>query len=310
MAHRKCRALLDRGARVLFVARKIPRPVAGLAASGRVELREGSYEPGVLSTPGLFLVYAATDDNETNRRIVGDARRRGILASSVSCWEEGDFISPSVIQWGTGQLSITTEGASCRQARFMRIRLDELLGGERRFVAIGVDRRTLTLEEFEGVRPDAARIAEIEEMLRHVAVLEEFALLATCDRLELYAWTQGTESLLRTVRVILGIEEFSSQTYVPSGDAVLEHAASVVSGRLSEVPGQTQIVGQWKEAFARAFARNVTGVHLQSLYDQTLAAGRKLRVLDLRRFAGPEEERKRLLAPYRTAPPRAEESHG
>lgn len=277
VAHRKVRNLLAHGARVVLVAPDAVPGLRELAASGSVVIREGRYERSLLEELGPFLVYAATDDDDENRRIVHDATEAGRLASSASCWEEGDFISPSVIRWGRGQVSITTEGASCRQARFMRIRLQELLGGERELFLLGVDRRTLGLEEFERVRPDAPRRRELVAMLRHLAALEEFVLLATCNRLEVYAWTRRGEGLEQAIRQILGLTPLEAGVYVKTGDDVVTHAANVVAGHFSEVACESQITGQFRDAFRNAFEEEVAGVHLQNLHDRVLTLGRRIR---------------------------------
>jgi glutamyl-tRNA reductase len=279
VAHRKLGNLLGHGARVMLVAPRIHPRIRDLEDGDRVTVREGRYDPDLLEEVKPFLVYAATDSDEENRRIAADAERLGILASSASSWQEGDFISPSVIPWGKGQVSVTTEGASCRQAKFMRLRLSELLGGERQLLLFGVDTRSLSLEEFERVRPDRTREETLVSMLRHLAALEEFALLATCNRLELYAWTRPEEGLLKAVVRILGLEPFEDRGYLITGEEVVEHAANVVSGHLSQVIGETQITGQFKDAFRRAFASDVAGVHLQNLHDRALTLGRKIRAL-------------------------------
>jgi glutamyl-tRNA reductase len=277
VADRKCRSLLSHGARVVLVAPEAGEGVRDLEAAGDVVVRREGYETRLLTELRPFLVYAATDDDDLNARIVRDAAALGILASSVSCWREGDFISPSQIPWGRGQVSVSTEGASCRQAKFMRMRLSELLGGEREFLLVGVDLRSVTLSEFERVRPDAARARVVAGMLMHLAALEEFALLATCNRLELYAWARRDEGLLSAVLRLLDLESLADRAYVKSGGEVVEHAANVVAGSFSEVMGETQIVGQFKAAFAEAFERNAAGVHLQILHDRALATGRKIR---------------------------------
>ena len=279
VAHRKCRTLLEHGARVVLVAPEVSGPLRSLESEGRVAVRTGRYEPGLLAELRPFLVYAATDEDETNRRIVRDAADLGILASSVSSWREGDFISPSRIPRGKGQVSVSTEGASCRQAKFMRLRLSELLGGDRRLVLIGADLRSLELSELETIRPDAEATERLTSMLRHLAALEEFVLLATCNRLELYAWTRPDEGLLALVRQTLGLDRFSDRVYVETDDVVIEHAANVVAGHYSQVTCETQITGQCKAAFKRAFDLNVAGVNMPNLFDRALTLSKKLRAL-------------------------------
>ncbi len=277
VAHRKCRNLLDHGAPVILVAPDLTEGIRELAETGQVAVREQRYCAELLDELQPFLVYAATNDDEVNRRIAADAAERGILSSSASSWREGDFISPSLIPWGRGQVSVSTEGASCKQAKFMRLRLSELLGGERDFLLLGVDLRTLSLEEFEGLRPDADRLREMTGLLRHLAALEEFTILATCNRLEVYAWARRDDQLLKSVMLLLGLR--TRAVYIRTGFAVVEHAANVVSGHYSEVACETRITGQFKAAFKNAVARNVAGVHMQQLHDRSLSLGKKIRAL-------------------------------
>lgn len=278
VAERKAKSLLSHGARVVLVAPDAVDELRDLASTGEVVLREERYDSALLTELDPFLVYAATDDDELNRRIAIEANQRGLLVSSVSCWEEGDFISPSVIPWGRGQVSVTTEGASCRQAKFMRLRLQELLGGKRLLILLGVDQRSLTLEEFERIRPDADRAHELVGMLRHLAALEEFVLLPTCNRLELYAWTRRGDALESAVRGILGLGgDLADRVYVKSGEEVVRHAANVVAGHYSEVLCETQITGQFKDAFRQAFEADVAGVHMQQLHDRALTLGKRIR---------------------------------
>lgn len=297
VAHRKCRNLLDHGARVVLVAPELTGGIRELAELGQVTVLTECYHAGLLDTIRPFLVYAATNDDALNRGIAADAMERGILSSSASSWQEADFISPSLIPWGRGQVSVSTEGASCKQAKFMRLRLSELLGGERDFLLLGVDLRTLSLEEFEGIRPDVDRVRELTGLLRQLAALEEFTILATCNRLEVYAWAAPDEQLLKSVILLLGLR--TRAVYIRTGFAVVEHAANVVSGHYSQVACETQITGQFKAAFKRAFAENVAGVNMQQLHDRSLKLGKKIRALHAAGEAGLPELVARVVRSHR-----------
>jgi glutamyl-tRNA reductase len=159
----------------------------------------------------------------------------------------------------------------------MRIRLEDLLGGDREPVLIGIDVRTVGYEAFAAVRPEADRQETVLRMLRHLAALEEFVLLVTCNRLEVYAWSRMDESLLGAVRSVLGLETVADDVYVKRGEDVLTHAANVVAGHLSEVVCETQITAQFKAAFRRAFDANVAGVHMQNLHDTALRLAKRVR---------------------------------
>jgi glutamyl-tRNA reductase len=277
VADRKCRNLLEHDAEVVLVAPEVTDGIRELEGAGRVTIRRERYSEDLLSELRPFLVYAATDDDALNRKVAADATERSILSSSASSWREGDFISPSLIPWGRGQVSVSTEGASCRQAKFMRLRLSELIGGERELLLLGVDLRTLSIEEFEKIRPDSEKVVELIGLLRHLAALEEFFLLATCNRLELYAFSRRDKQLLKSVMLLLGLSR--REVYIRTGEEVIEHAANVVSGHYSQVACETQVTGQFKAAFRLAFEENVAGVHMQNLHDRALKLGKKIRAL-------------------------------
>jgi len=276
VAHRKCENLLAHGARVLLVAPRAVPDLERLAEAGHVELRREAYGPEALEV-NPFLVYTATDDDAVNRRVAADCAERRVLCCSASSWEEGDFISPSILRWGKGQVSVTTEGSSCRQARFMRLRLEKLLGGTRELAVIGIDLRHAPVDEFERIRPDQDGADRLRDQLANLAGLEEFALLVTCNRVELYVWAALDETLEGLTHLVLGLDGLNGHVYRKSGDEVLEHAVNLVSGHLSELTCETPIVRQWKEAYSRAFERHEAGVHLQKLHDQALVIAKKVR---------------------------------
>jgi glutamyl-tRNA reductase len=73
--------------------------------------------------------------------------------------------------------------------------------------------------------------------------------------------------------------ESEGHIYVKTGEDVVEHAANVAAGNLSQVVCETEITGQFKGAFHRAFARNTAGVHLQNLHDRALNLAKRIRSL-------------------------------
>lgn len=101
VAKRKLRGLLDAGAEVRAVA---PQMLAGIEKLENIEIRRKKYEPQDLD--GSFIVIAATDDAELNKRILSDAAERGMLAMSVE--GGGDFINGAVRREG----SITVQASS------------------------------------------------------------------------------------------------------------------------------------------------------------------------------------------------------
>ncbi len=127
VASRKVARLLEAGADVTVVAPEVSPEIADLASQGRLRWLKREYSPDVLAD--AFLVFAATDSPETNRRVAQDAHDAGALVN-VASGSGGDFLVPSVIRRGDLTIAIGTGGASPEVARRLRLMLEEEIGPE------------------------------------------------------------------------------------------------------------------------------------------------------------------------------------
>lgn len=120
---RRARGLADAGARVVGVD---PRS-ADLAALNGVEVLAEAYRHAHLE--GMVLVIAAATV-EVNRRVVEDARERGIWVNCASEPDRGDFRVPAVWREGGVTLTVSTDGASPGLSRALRDRAAVAIGRE------------------------------------------------------------------------------------------------------------------------------------------------------------------------------------
>jgi precorrin-2 dehydrogenase/sirohydrochlorin ferrochelatase len=76
---------------------------------------------------GFFLVYAATNDSEVNRRIRDDAEERGIMVNVVDNRELSDFISPAIIRKDEMTIAVSSNGQNVKKSVEWRNKLRELV---------------------------------------------------------------------------------------------------------------------------------------------------------------------------------------
>src|ERR1035437_7771207 len=91
-----------------------------LALSNKIRLTARAFSEADLE--GKYLVYAATDRQEVNLRVIELCRQRGILCSAAdSNWPQGDFVTPAICRKSGLVVTVSTGGRSCRQARIDRL---------------------------------------------------------------------------------------------------------------------------------------------------------------------------------------------
>ena len=125
VAARKAHTLLDFGARLTVLAPKAGEAIQALARRGLLTLREAPYG-GPEDLTGAFLVVAATDNNELNKRIALDAGAAGIHANAADDPESGSFFFPALVRRGDLVAGISSSGSCPRLAARLRMGLDRL----------------------------------------------------------------------------------------------------------------------------------------------------------------------------------------
>ncbi len=128
----------------------------------------------------------------------------------------------------------------------------------------------------------------LPEVLCEVTAIDgiaEAVLLNTCNRLEIYAAgaaaaaAAGPETLVGFLAEYRGIPEEELQRIVDrfGNEETVRHVFRVASALDSMVPGETQILGQIKTAYARAVEAGTTGPQLHYLFQRAFALAKKVR---------------------------------
>jgi len=122
VARRKVEALLGAGALVAVGAPVLEPTLAGWATAGRIEHRNGEFEPHWLDD--AWLVIAATDDLAVNRAVVEAADARRIWANAVDDADLSRFHMPARVERGPLQIAISSGGGAPMLARLVREQLE------------------------------------------------------------------------------------------------------------------------------------------------------------------------------------------
>ena len=122
VATRKIRSLLAAKANVTVIS---PKATPAIRRMKRIRWLRRRYRRGDLR--GARLVVAATDNQEVNRQVCAEAKRRKLLVNCIAPPEAGNFIVPSLVRRGGITLAISTGGLSPALAKRLRQELEVYL---------------------------------------------------------------------------------------------------------------------------------------------------------------------------------------
>jgi precorrin-2 dehydrogenase/sirohydrochlorin ferrochelatase len=163
---RKVRGLLDQDAKITVISNRTNRYLTDQARLGKIELVKARLKDTTIldDYDDAFLVLAATNDRQLNRRIVEKGREMGAFVYAADDPAVSDFSYASVINIeGVMQIAISTYGKSPIMARKVRIRAERVL---RRLIK-KVDIENTKLQEFarNAARPRIKTVGERKEFL-------------------------------------------------------------------------------------------------------------------------------------------------
>lgn len=130
VAERKVQGLLSCSARVTVISPRLTENLQQLHAEGRIEWVEREYRQGDLVL--AFLVIAATDDEETQKKVYEEATAKNLLLNVADVPQRCNFILPATARSGDLAISVSTAGKSPALARKIRMELEKRYGPEYR----------------------------------------------------------------------------------------------------------------------------------------------------------------------------------
>ncbi|HEY3763315.1 MAG TPA: glutamyl-tRNA reductase [Verrucomicrobiae bacterium] len=155
-------------------------------------------------------------------------------------------------------------------------------------VVIGLSHHTSPVEMRERFAFPDAEIPAALKRLRESGVAEEAVILSTCNRVEIYAATalQPAQAFAELLKFLiawprkdeLNTSQISNdQFYTLSEPSSLKHLFKVASGMDSMVLGETEILGQIKDAYGLAHTHKHTGAKLNKAFQRAFNVAKHIR---------------------------------
>jgi glutamyl-tRNA reductase len=147
---------------------------------------------------------------------------------------------------------------------------------------LGANHRTTPLELRERLSLTPEKSAALVAALQSTGLVAEHCLLNTCNRVELYAVsaspTAGPRLLAEFCR-IQGLDPsgFAPHAHQRSNPAAVVHLFEVAAGLDSQMVGETEILGQVKDAYATAQAAGTVGPVLNRVFQKAFHAAKLVR---------------------------------
>ena len=130
--------------------------------------------------------------------------------------------------------------------------------------------------------PDATIPAALEK-LRQAGLVTEVVILSTCNRVEIYAATErpARQAMPELRQFLLDHHNYrdpiDAEIYFYSEPESLEHLFKVACGLDSMVVGETEILGQLKQAYETALQHKKTGRHLNKAFQKAFNVAKQIR---------------------------------
>ena len=148
-----------------------------------------------------------------------------------------------------------------------------------RFSLLGLNHTTAPLAVRERFAFDTTQASLALAAFRAQFASAEIVLLSTCNRVELYAGGMfDPDELVRFLaeRHGMSISSLRPHLYEKSAIAAIEHLFTVASSLDSMVLGESQILGQVRDAYELAQSATLTGPVLNPLFQKALAVGKQV----------------------------------
>ena len=157
-------------------------------------------------------------------------------------------------------------------------------------LVVGASHRSAPVELLERLALDAGQASKLRAAALDTAHVTEAVVLATCNRVEIYAKVDRFHGSVEDLTALLvdnaGMADpadIMASLYVHYDAGAVAHLFSVATGLESMVVGEGQILGQVREALRDAQVEETVGVTLNPLFQHALRVGKRAHSRDRHR---------------------------
>ena len=150
-------------------------------------------------------------------------------------------------------------------------------------VLLGLNHITAPVELRECLAFSKEETDSALETLMDEASLEEVLILSTCNRVEVLMTTENNTSAVDAVKMFISdfkkitVGDFENSLYVYEGDEAVRHIFRVACSLDSMMVGESQILGQMKEAYHASTSKKTSGVILNRLLHRAFFIAKRIR---------------------------------
>jgi glutamyl-tRNA reductase len=151
------------------------------------------------------------------------------------------------------------------------------------YLVVGISHRSADINVLERVALDPDSATKLALAVQHTPAVGESAVIATCNRTEVYATVDrfhaGMDEVTAILSDITGVPllDLAEHLYVHFEEGAVAHLFQVAVGLDSMIVGESQILGQVKETLRVGQDLETIGTDLNALIQHALRVGKRAR---------------------------------
>lgn len=148
-------------------------------------------------------------------------------------------------------------------------------------LVVGMSHKSAPIEVLERASLDADAGVKLSRLVLETPFVTESVVISTCNRVEIYVEAErfhgAVEEVSRLLAEHAGLDrdDFVRHVYVHFDEAAVAHLFGVAAGMDSMILGESQILGQVRDALHSAQAESTVGSALNALFQQALRIGKR-----------------------------------